>query len=446
MRILLVNPWITDFAAYDLWAKPLGLLYVGAFLAARGHEVRLVDCMHRFQGPEGFIGGEIRPYGTGKFHREVIPKPSCLARVPRYYCRYGIPAELFREMVMRGPAPDVALVTSIMTYWYPGAFEAISRLREMLPDTPIALGGVYSLLCPEHARAHGGADRVITETLPSRIVEAVESLAGKKGEGVLPRDEFECWPEPAWDLYSLLPSAAAMTSRGCPMRCTACASRLLCDTFERRTPRAAASAVLELAERGVRDIAFYDDALLLDADRYAAPFFTELAEAGAPVRLHTPNGLHVREITPELASLMRRAGMVTVRLSLETASEENARERYSGKVSREHFRRAAEALYAAGFSPEELGAYVLAGLPGQKPEEIYETVTFSHSRGVKVRPALFSPVPGTVEFERAVESGLIGPEDDPLLQNNTLRILDIWGGGNEYERFRQMVTEGNARI
>jgi hypothetical protein len=446
MRILLVNPWITDFAAYDLWAKPLGLLYAGAFLAARGHEVRLVDCMHRFQGPEGYIGGEIRPCGTGKFHREVIPKPSCLVHVPRYYCRYGIPAELFREMVMGGPEPDVALVTSIMTYWYPGAFEAIARLREMLPDTPVALGGVYSLLCTGHARARSGADRVIAETLPTRIVEAVESLAGKSGDGPLPADVFGRWPEPAWDLYGRLPAAVAMTSRGCPMHCTACASRLLSDTFERRTPQAAASAVLALASRGVRDIAFYDDALLLDADRYAAPLFAELGEANAGVRLHTPNGLHVREITPELASLMRRAGMVTVRLSLETASEDRAREQYSGKVSREHFRRAVEALYAAGFSPEDLGAYVLAGLPGQEPEEVYETVAFSHSRGVKVRPALFSPVPGTVEFGRAVETSLIGPDDDPLLQNNTLRILDIWGGGKAYERFRRMVTEGNARI
>ena len=28
-RILLVNPWIHDFAAYDLWAKPLGLMVSG---------------------------------------------------------------------------------------------------------------------------------------------------------------------------------------------------------------------------------------------------------------------------------------------------------------------------------------------------------------------------------------------------------------------------------
>ncbi|MFQ5628541.1 MAG: hypothetical protein ACE5I1_07255 [bacterium] len=27
---LLVNPWITDFAAYDFWSKPLGLLYIAS--------------------------------------------------------------------------------------------------------------------------------------------------------------------------------------------------------------------------------------------------------------------------------------------------------------------------------------------------------------------------------------------------------------------------------
>jgi hypothetical protein len=33
--ILLVNPWIHDFAAYDLWMKPLGLLYLGGILLSR---------------------------------------------------------------------------------------------------------------------------------------------------------------------------------------------------------------------------------------------------------------------------------------------------------------------------------------------------------------------------------------------------------------------------
>jgi hypothetical protein len=29
-----VNPWIYDFAAYDMWARPLGLLYIGSLLRA----------------------------------------------------------------------------------------------------------------------------------------------------------------------------------------------------------------------------------------------------------------------------------------------------------------------------------------------------------------------------------------------------------------------------
>lgn len=446
MNVLLVNPWITDFAAFDLWAKPLGLLYAGAFLSARGHHVRLVDCMHRFQGPDGYVGGETRPFGTGKFHREIIPKPSCLAHVPRHYGRYGIPPGMFSELTLNGPRPDVILVTGIMTYWYQGVFDAIARLRELLPGVPVALGGIYPSLCPEHSRANSGADMVVTGTRPARIVEAVESLAGMNGEGPAPSDRFEEWPEPLWNLYDRLPSAVVMTSRGCPMRCSACASRTIFDGFEQRDPNASAKAVLRLADRGVRDIAFYDDALLLDAGRYAAPLFEELAESGAPVRLHTPNGLHVREITPELAALMKRAGMVTIRLSLETSSDETSRERYSGKVSREHFRNAVRALYGAGFEPKDLGAYVLAGLPEQKLDEVYDTVAFSHQCGVKVRPALFSPVPGTTEFDRAVTEGLLRPDDDPLLQNNSLRMLDLWGGADAYKRFRRTVTEENLHI
>jgi len=27
-KILLINPWVHDFAAYDFWLKPLGLLYL----------------------------------------------------------------------------------------------------------------------------------------------------------------------------------------------------------------------------------------------------------------------------------------------------------------------------------------------------------------------------------------------------------------------------------
>jgi len=47
MKVLLINPWIYDFAAYDEWVKPLGLLYIGTFLEKFGYRVSLINCMDR---------------------------------------------------------------------------------------------------------------------------------------------------------------------------------------------------------------------------------------------------------------------------------------------------------------------------------------------------------------------------------------------------------------
>lgn len=49
MKILLINPWIYDFAAYDLWMKPLGLLYIAGFLEESGYDVSLINWMDRHQ-------------------------------------------------------------------------------------------------------------------------------------------------------------------------------------------------------------------------------------------------------------------------------------------------------------------------------------------------------------------------------------------------------------
>jgi hypothetical protein len=38
-HILLINPWIHDFAAYDFWSKPIGLLYLASIL--RYHDCRV---------------------------------------------------------------------------------------------------------------------------------------------------------------------------------------------------------------------------------------------------------------------------------------------------------------------------------------------------------------------------------------------------------------------
>ena len=153
LHILLINPWITDFAAYNLWVRPLGLLRIGSFLRNRGFRISLVDCIDLYSKKRG--------YGVGKFVRTKIPKPNPLKAIPRNYCRYGITEEMLGERLSAIEKPDLIGITSGMTYWYPGLFKTIQIVKSFFNDTPVILGGIYATLCYDHAVQFSGADFVI---------------------------------------------------------------------------------------------------------------------------------------------------------------------------------------------------------------------------------------------------------------------------------------------
>ena len=153
-NILLVNPWIHDFAAYDFWLKPMGLLYLGGLLRANNHRVSYIDCLDPYSPEMTQKHGKSpkrHPFGHGRFFRTIIEKPAQLEMVPRNYCRYGIDPDIFRNRLLQHEKTDLVLVTSMMTYWYPGVFEAIKIIRDIMPGVPILLGGKYATLCQDHA-------------------------------------------------------------------------------------------------------------------------------------------------------------------------------------------------------------------------------------------------------------------------------------------------------
>jgi radical SAM superfamily enzyme YgiQ (UPF0313 family) len=237
------------------------------------------------------------------------------------------------------------------------------------------------------------------------------------------------------------PYAGLRTASGCPYRCTYCASHRLQPEFVQRQPEAVVEEVVACARRGIRDFAFYDDALLLNAERHLRPILEGILSRGLDVRFHTPNGLHAQGITPGLACLMRQAGFETVYLSLETidATRQTAT---GGKVDTRSFGQAIACLRAAGFSPRHLGAYVLAGLPSQPLGEVEDGVRFVHGLGVQAKVALFSPIPGTPDGDRALPR-----HADPLLHNNTVYPYLLGEAyAEELQRIKLLAKEGNAAL
>jgi len=98
-NILLINPWIYDFAAYDCWNKPIGLLYLASFLRMNGANVYFLDCSWSLSSR--YAAGSLTAIpkrkisGEGGYPKERIPKPIRLDISPRNYNRYGIKPETF---------------------------------------------------------------------------------------------------------------------------------------------------------------------------------------------------------------------------------------------------------------------------------------------------------------------------------------------------------------
>jgi len=233
-HILLINPWITDFAAYNFWIRPLGLLSITGLLRESGFRVTLIDCLDFY--------GKTKRYGDGNFFKTKIEKPPPLKSIPRNYCQYGIPEEmLLKRFSLLEEKPDLIGITSGMTYWYPGVFKLIEITKNFFKDVPLILGGIYATLCHEHAQKYSGADKVFKSGNELEVVKLISKLTGFHLRTPWPRSALRSGPNsklrteelpyPAFDLYPHLDYVCITTTRGCPFRCTYCASPILSKGF-----------------------------------------------------------------------------------------------------------------------------------------------------------------------------------------------------------------------
>jgi pyruvate-formate lyase-activating enzyme len=421
-NLLLINPWVYDFAAYDLWAKPLGLLYLAALLKKNGWAISYIDCLdahHRALKAPGLKKPKRRPNHQGHFYREEVVKPSVLREIPRRFYRFGLPPEVFREVLHALPSPRAILITSGMTYWYQGVHEVIAIVKEVFPRVPVILGGIYATLCAQHAELHAGADFIVTGWGETRILTLLESMTGISPSSLPDSHDLDSLPFPAFDLYPYLDYYCCLTSRGCPLQCTYCASHLLNPRFVRRDPAQVVEEIGRCVEEfRVGDVAFYDDALLID-HAFATALLQGIEKREIKVHFHAPNGLHAKGITEEVAQLMHEVGFVTIRIGLETTSPDRQR-KTGGKVIDDEFRSALENLRQAGYAPEEIGAYILAGLPVQACEEVEETIRFVKGCGARPYLAEYSPIPGTPLWQEARQCSPFDLQGEPLFHNNSI--------------------------
>ena len=426
-RILLVNPPIYDFAAYDFWLKPYGLLSVAGYLRGKA-DFNLFDYLDRL-APFVVKQKELQSdqWGRGRFYYEIISNPPALSHIPRYYRRFGLPRNMFQQFLMKHPPCDFVLVQTMMTYWYPGVAEAIADIRKAWPKAKIILGGNYVTLCSNHAETLG-ADFLVEGNDLEPLWDYLDIKPDLK--------------QPAlWEAYGKLNTAVLRLSDGCPFNCTYCSVPKVYGKFKPQPPERALAELELLVKRGVKNIAFYDDALVFEAEKVLMPFLEEVLKQDIKVNLHSPNGLNARFITKDLAKLMVQAGFKTFYLGLESVSSQ-WQQRTGSKVSSDELARAVKYLTAAGTEPTSITAYQILGHPHTDVAELEASMHFANSLGIRGMLADFSPIPDTPDGEYC---RMWVDMDEPLFHNKTAFPI-ILLGFDEANRLKDLQRQLNRSL
>ena len=419
-RLLLFQPPIYDFALFDLFLKPYGLLRLGRWFEESGYDVFFVNGLDYNEIVTNNALGVPRrnSNGTGKFPRMRTHLPNGV-KSERSFGRYGVLSDILKSKV-KDINPDIIFVTSGMTYWYKGVVEAVGICKELFPEIPVLTGGIYANLMPAHCKASTGADYVVTGNTEESIKAILRAHSLPVPPGIIPTSPLLL--EDVWKDAGVL-----RLNEGCPFHCDYCASDLLCKKFIIGNAEITFESLLEMhGHFGTSNFAFFDDALLVNSDQSIKPFLEMVIRKNLQLKFYLPNAVHLQFLDKETASLMKRAGFQEIRLGYESSSSDFHAD-YDDKFPKDDLYRVVEVLNKAGFSKNNITAYVLGGLPQQPWKDVERSIKTASSTGIRVSLAEYSPVPRTPLWKKSLELCSLPLNEEPLFHNNTFFPME-WEG------------------
>ncbi len=330
---------------------------------------------------------------------------------------------------------------SFLTAQFQRAKVLISQLRQALPDALVVIGGPHVSALPEPSLLALGADLAVFGEGEHTLLElcqrvdggaALDGLSGtvvRVEDGVVhgpPRDaiaDLDSLPFPdrrllegsfAWYLAppgvlrGLFREGATtlIASRGCPHRCSFCASHVV---GGRRPRRRSVEHVLEelrwLQRRyGLRGAWFLDDDLA-----GSGRWMEQLCDAVGPLGLEWSCQARLDRLDPPLLRAMKAAGCAQIEVGVESGSDRILR-----SLSKRQSAAAVEArmqeIKRAGI---RLMANFMIGCPGEEADDRQATLDLA----LRVRPDFVEfnvcmPYPGSELYQRAVEQGLLDRDED----------------------------------
>jgi radical SAM superfamily enzyme YgiQ (UPF0313 family) len=435
LRTLLISPPIT--IPLDMQKRcipPLGLSYIAASLEAKEMPVTMLDCMVEGYDHEEYSGNLMT---------------------------YGLSPAMLEEHLKTMPAPDVVGLSVLFSTDLHNLFSVAQVVKKVSPKAVIVVGGLHPTIYPKEIfeldKEINGAKRTVDfvirgegeERLPAFVKLLQTGKVDRNADGLVGfvDEEFFCNHQRgtiedldslAFPAYHLLPMekylqinvpfspvpqgtriAQILTSRGCPIGCSFCASSNMYKRFRYRSVANVMAEINQLKERyQIDEIQFADDNLTLNRD-HAVEFFNALKEAN--IIWCTPNGTMVNTLTPELLDLMARSGLYQITLSLDSANAKTLKNLHHKPVN-------LNSIPGLIAKAKEYGIFthgtLVVGMPGEAVADIEEGFEYvmNNLPLTSISTFIAAAIPGSELYHQALDKGLITKEDARRIDTTRSKI------------------------
>lgn len=435
LSTLLISPPIT--IPRDMQKRcipPLGLSYIAASFEAKQMKIAMLDCMVEGYTHEEYSGNLMT---------------------------YGLSMEMLEERLRAMKAPDAVGISVLFSTDLHNLFNVTHVVKKVWPKVVIVVGGLHPTIYPKEIfeidQSLNGDNHTVDfvirgegeERFPTFVKYLQAGKVDRNADGLVGRigDEFFCNHQRgtiedldslAFPAYHLLPMekylqinvpfspvpkgmrvAQILTSRGCPIGCSFCASSNMYKRYRHRSVANVMAEINQLKERyDIDEIQFADDNLTLNRD-HSVEFFNALKEAN--LLWCTPNGTMVNTLTPELLELMAQSGLYQITLSLDSASAKTLKNLHHKPVN-------LDSIPGLIAKAKEYGIFthgtLVVGMPGELLEDIVEGFEYVKANLplTSISTFIAAAIPGSELYHQALDKGLIDKEDARRIDTTRSKI------------------------